>query len=62
VVDIETHSEPSVSVGELARYWHVSTRTIYRDIFKGALPAFRLPGGTMRVKTTDARTYGRPIE
>ena len=61
IVDLGSHPEPSVTVAELARYWHVGTSTIYRDIFKGALAAFKLPGGAVRIKTDDARAYGRPV-
>lgn len=53
---------PSVSPARLANYWGVHVRTVYRDIAKGALKAFRLPGGQIRIKTMDARRYGRPIE
>ncbi len=53
---------PNVSVSRLAAYWGVSVDTIYRDVAKGALRAFRLPGGTIRIRTSDARKYGRPVE
>lgn len=53
---------PAVSVSRLAAFWGVSERTIRRDIAKGALPAYRLPGGQIRIRTADARRYGRPIE
>lgn len=53
---------PNVSPGRLASYWGVSVDTVYRDIAKGALRAYRLPGGTIRIRTSDARRYGRPIE
>ena len=53
---------PHISPSRLANYWGVSPNTIYRDIRKGALPAFRLPGGQLRIRTADARRYGRPVE
>lgn len=53
---------PSVSPSQVARYWGVSPRTIQRDISKGALRAYRLPGGTLRIRMSDARRYGKPIE
>lgn len=62
--DLPTEGEaggPHVSPGRLAAYWGVHPNTVYRDIRKGALPAFRLPGGQLRIRTTDARRYGRPI-
>ena len=49
-----------ISPSRLAAYWGVSVRTIYRDIHKGALPAFRV-GGQLRIRMTDARQYGRPV-
>ena len=52
----------TVSPQELATHWDVHVQTIYRDIRKGALVAFRLPGGDIRIRSTDARRYGRPIE
>lgn len=53
---------PHCSPGRLAAYWGVHPNTIYRDIRKGALRAFRLPGGQLRIRTSDARKYGRPNE
>ena len=52
----------TVSVSWLARFWSVHENTIYRDIKKGALRAFRLPGGQLRVFVADAKRYGRPTE
>ena len=61
MIDLWTHRERYVTPSELARYWRVSTDTIYRDIKKGALPAYRVgSSGTIRVRIEDARRYGRP--
>lgn len=54
--------ERTVSPTQLAAFWSVHPNTVYRDIRKGALRAFRLPGGQIRVKMADARRYGRPVE
>ena len=55
--DDELHISPS----RLADYWGVDIKTIYRDIRKGALPAFRVgSGGQLRIRLTDAKKYGRP--
>lgn len=54
--------ESSVSPGQLAAAWGVHVETIYRDIHKGALRAFRLPGGQLRIRLGDAHRYGRPVE
>lgn len=61
ILNLATHHEPHVSVSELAEYWHVSERTIYRDIAKGAL-AFERVGssGIIRITIGAARRYGRP--
>jgi excisionase family DNA binding protein len=60
-IDLWTHRERYVTPAELARYWRVSTDTIYRDIKKGALPAYRIgSAGTIRIRIEDARRYGRP--
>lgn len=51
-----------VRPSSLAAEWNVHVRTVYRDIRKGALPAFRLPSGSIRIRREDARRYGRPVE
>ena len=55
-------SAPTVSPARLAAYWGVHVQTIYRDLKKGALRGYRLPGGDIRIRVSDARKYGRPIE
>lgn len=61
VHDLGNHFGEFVTVSELARYWRVSGRTIYRHILKGALPAVRIgPFGRLRLRTRDALNYGRP--
>lgn len=54
--------EAAISPAELASKWGVRVQTIYRDIRKGALPAYRLPGGDLRIRIRDARRYGKPVE
>ena len=54
--------EAAVSPARLADVWGVSVQTIYRDIRKGALRAYRLPGGDLRIRIRDARRYGKPVE
>lgn len=56
--DDDLHITPS----RLARYWGVHINTIYRDIRKGALRAYKMPGGQLRIRISDARRYGRPVE
>jgi predicted site-specific integrase-resolvase len=58
-----THDDQRyVTPSYLARFWSVHVNTVYRDIRKGALRAFRMPGGQLRVRWIDARRYGRPCE
>jgi excisionase family DNA binding protein len=55
--------ESYVSPSDLAEYWNVSAETVRRDIRKGALPAFRVgASGQFRIRMSDAKRYGRPIE
>jgi excisionase family DNA binding protein len=61
--DLATDSDHYVTVTELARYWNVSVDTVYRDIKKGALRAYRVgSSGKIRVRVEDARQYGRPVD
>lgn len=58
--DLTSHAAPFVTVRALANYWGVDPSTIYRAIRKGALRACRLGSGTVRIRTSDAVTFGRP--
>ncbi len=49
-----------LSPARLAAHWGVDVQTVYRDIRKGALRAFRLPSGRFRIRREDADRYGRP--
>jgi len=51
-----------ISPRRMANFWGVHVNTVYRDIDKGAIRAFRLPGGQLRIRSADARRYGRPID
>lgn len=51
-----------ITPARLAAFWGVHPNTIYRDIRKGALRAYRLPGGQLRIRLSDARRYGQPVE
>jgi excisionase family DNA binding protein len=54
--------EAFISPSRLARFWGVHVNTVYRDLRKGALRAYRLPGGQLRISIAEARRYGRPME
>jgi excisionase family DNA binding protein len=55
--DLTTHPVPYVSVGDLANYWGVSRKQIYKHIEAGTLPAIRLGPRLFRVRTTVAREF-----
>ena len=56
--DLDSHAEGMVTVAELADYWRVSERAVQYFVAKGALPATRI-GRAIRIKTEDARRFGR---
>lgn len=58
----EASEERFVTPSQMAEYWNVHVKTVYRDIRKGALPVFRLPGRGLRIRWSDMRRYGRPVE
>jgi excisionase family DNA binding protein len=51
---------PNVSVGDAARHYGVSTRTIRRRIAEGKLRAYRV-GGQIRIDRGDLERLARPI-
>lgn len=58
IVDLRTHPEPFVTVQELATYWRIDERSIYRAVWKRSLPAKRV-GGVLRIRLEDAQAYER---
>ena len=59
VKDLQLHPEPYVTVGELAEYWLVGRKQIYKQIDAGTLPAIRLGPRLLRIRTADARAFER---
>jgi excisionase family DNA binding protein len=59
VKDLQSHSEPYVTVAELAEYWLVGRKQIYKQIEAGTLPAIRLGPRLLRIRTVDARAFER---
>jgi excisionase family DNA binding protein len=57
--DLSTHPEPYVTIGELAAYWLVSRKQLYKQIDAGTLPAIRLGPRLFRIRTADARKFER---
>ena len=59
VKDLQSHSEPYVTVAELAEYWLVGRKQIYKQIEAGTLPghpAWSTPAENPHV---DARAFER---
>ena len=59
VRDLAAHSEPYVTVAQLADYWLVGRKQIYKQIDAGTLPAIRLGPRLMRIRTVDAIEFER---
>lgn len=54
IEDLRTHPDKFVTAKELAEYYRVSDRTIYRLVTKGALPGVRV-GSSVRIPIDAAR-------
>ena len=59
VRDLQSHSDPYLTVAELADYWLVGRKQIYKQIDAGTLPAIRLGPRLLRIRTSDARAFER---
>jgi excisionase family DNA binding protein len=57
IVNLSTHSEKYVSVSQLAEYWQVSRKQIYKQIDAGTLEAIRLGERLYRIRTTTALDF-----
>ena len=55
--DLTTHAAAYVSVGELASYWRISRKQIYKQIDAGTLSAIRLGPRLFRIRTCVARQF-----
>jgi excisionase family DNA binding protein len=54
---LATHPSPYVTVGELAEYWAVNRKQIYKHIEAGTLRAIRLGPRLLRIRTSDAQDF-----
>jgi excisionase family DNA binding protein len=54
IVDLQSHPEPYVTTSDLADYWRVSRKQIYKQIEAGTLKAIRLGPRLMRISTVEA--------
>ncbi len=55
--NLATHSEAYVTVAQLADYWQVSRKQIYKQIDAGTLEAVRLGPRLYRIRTEVARRF-----
>jgi excisionase family DNA binding protein len=54
ILDLQTHPEPYLTTSDLAEYWGVSRKQIYKQIDAGTLVAIRLGPRLMRISTVEA--------
>lgn len=59
IKDLQTHPEPYVTAIELAEYFHVSDKTVYKLADAGQLEVVRI-GRAVRFSTESARRMERP--
>jgi excisionase family DNA binding protein len=59
--DLSLHSTEYVTVGELAEYWSVSRRQIYKQIESGSLQAIRFGPRLYRIRTEVASAFERTM-
>jgi excisionase family DNA binding protein len=57
--DLASHLATYVTVNELARYWTISRKQIYKQIEQGNLPAIRLGPRSLRIRTSEALQFER---
>jgi excisionase family DNA binding protein len=57
--DLSNHPSPYVTTSELADYWLVSRKQIYKQIEAGTLKAIRLGPRLLRISTAEAREFER---
>ena len=57
--DLKSHPEPYVTVAELAEYWVVGRKQIYKQIDAGTLRAIKLGPRLLRIRTADAIEFER---
>lgn len=59
--DLSIHPSTYVTVGELAVYWEVSRRQVYKHVESGALTAIRLGPRCYRIRARDAADFERLV-
>jgi excisionase family DNA binding protein len=53
-MDLQKHPDPYVTTSDLAGYWRVSRKQIYKQIDAGTLRAIRLGPRLLRISTAEA--------
>lgn len=59
IKDLHSHASPYVTTSELAEYWLVSRKQIYKQIEAGTLKAIRLGPRLLRISTAEAIEFER---
>ena len=59
IVRLQTHPDPYVTTTDLADYWGVDRKQIYKQIDAGTLTALRLGPHILRIKTAEAIRFER---
>ena len=59
IQDLKTHTAPYVTVSELADYWLVSRKLIYKQIEAGTLHTIKLGPRLLRIRTAEALDFER---
>ena len=57
--NLKSHQAAYVTIGELAQYWRISRKQIYKQIEAGTLSAIRLGPRLLRIRTVDAIDFER---
>ena len=55
--NLKTHQKAYVTIGELAEYWLISRKQIYKQFEAGTLRAIRLGPRLLRIRTIDALEF-----
>ena len=62
ITQLAKHSSSYVTPGELAEYWGVSRKLIYKQINDGQLKAVRLSPRIVRINVRDAQHFESRVQ
>jgi excisionase family DNA binding protein len=57
ITNLRNHADPYVTTTDLADYWRVSRKQIYKQIDAGTLKAIRLGPRLLRISTSEAARF-----